>query len=62
VIKANIIQAGDLWICDEEDSIPEQVKFALLIECNDAEECRRALREGTIQFTVFGGDVGEEKA
>lgn len=50
---ANLVQVGDLWVCEDEDSPPDQIPFALLIQCSSAEQCRAAMKAGTVQFTQF---------
>lgn len=50
---ANLVQVGDLWVCEEEDAQPDQIPFALLIQCSSAEQCRAAMKAGTVQFTQF---------
>lgn len=50
----NLVQIGDLWICEDEDQVvPDKIEFALLIQCSSAEQCRAAMKAGKIEFTVF---------
>jgi hypothetical protein len=50
----NLVQIGDLWICEDEDQVmPDKIEFALLIQCSSAEQCRAAMKAGKIEFTIF---------
>ena len=49
----NLVQIGDLWICEEEGRKPDKIEFALLIQCSSAEQCRAAMKAGKIEFTIF---------
>ena len=50
----NLVQIGDLWICEDEDQVmPDKIEFALLIQCSSAEQCRAAMKAGKIEFTLF---------
>lgn len=50
----NLVQIGDLWICEDEDQVmPDKIEFALLIQCSSAEQCRAAMKDGKIEFTIF---------
>lgn len=50
----NLVQIGDLWICEDEDQVmPDKIEFALLIQCSSAEQCRAAMNAAKIEFTIF---------
>lgn len=50
----NLVQIGDLWICEDEDQVmPDKIEFALLIQCSSAEQCRAAMNAAKIEFTLF---------
>ena len=52
-MKPNLVQAGDIWVDNGEDGGPDEVKFALLIQCESAEQVREAMASGKIEFTKF---------
>ena len=53
-MKPNLIEAGDIYLAyNKTKNTTDRVKFALVIECNDAEQVREAMRTGTVSFTVF---------
>lgn len=50
----NLVQIGDLWICEDENQVmPDKIEFALLIQCSSAEQCRAAMKAGKIEFMLF---------
>lgn len=50
----NLVQAGQLWVMESEDSEePDEISFALLIQCSNADQVREAMRTGKINFTIF---------
>jgi hypothetical protein len=49
----NLVQIGDLWVCDDETEAPHQIQYGLLIQCSSPEQAREALKTGKIEFTVF---------
>lgn len=49
----NLVQIGDLYICEDEDAIPQLSKYSLLIQCSSASQCREAMQAGKIEFTRF---------
>ena len=54
-MKPNLIEAGDMCLAyHETKNTTDVVRFALVIECADAEQVREAMRTGQVSFTVFG--------
>lgn len=51
---ANLLFAGDVRIEVDEDKL-EEVKYALVIQCDGAEELRQAIaNRAMIDFAIFG--------
>jgi len=53
-VAPNLVQAGDLWLMEDEDAYhPDKMEYSLLIQCANAEQVREAMKTGKIEFTVF---------
>lgn len=50
--KGDVVLAGTFPVEEHE------LKYALAIEFESAEECRKALADGSCEFTIFGMDAG----
>lgn len=54
VVAPNLVQAGDLWLMEDEDAYhPDKMEYSLLIQCANAEQVREAMKTGKIEFTTF---------
>lgn len=54
VVLPNLVQAGDLWLMEDEDAYhPDKMEYSLLIQCANAEQVREAMKTGKIEFTIF---------
>ena len=54
VVAPNLVQAGDLWLMEDEDAYhPDKMEYSLLIQCANADQVRHAMKTGKIEFTVF---------
>jgi len=67
VVLPNLVQAGDLWLMEDEDAYhPDKMQYSLLIQCANAEQVREAMKTGKIEFTIFAhypqNAIGEARA